>query len=140
MTSQDRFEAAIPNPCKLIHSFTLPRPPSVNALYDSRKSGRRVKSDAYRKWVQFAKPDLVEQMIKKGIYNQRVIDCPISVILTIEPKTNHKQDATNYEKAASDLMVHCGVISDDSLIQTNIQRIDWDKLGGDVIHYDIYGV
>ena len=140
MTAQERYDAAMPDKYKLIHSFTLKRPPTTNHLYTALKSGKRVKSSEYREWLRFAKPDLVEQMIKKGIYNQRVIDYPVSVILTIEPKTRRKMDAGNFEKAVTDLMVHCGVLGDDSLIQTNMQRIDWDKLKGDVIHYDIYGV
>ena len=138
MSAQQRYDAAMPDKYKLIHSFTLPRPPSVNGMYDQRKSGKRVKSKAYLEWMRRSKPILQNQMIEKRIF--KAIDRPVSVLITIEPNTRHKQDAANYEKAVSDIMVHMGVLSDDSLIQTNMQRIDWDKLKGDVIHYDIYGV
>lgn len=138
MKEQERYDAAMPDKYKLIHSFTLPRPPTVNSMYDQRKSGKRVKSKAYLEWLRHAKPVLHNQMIEKRIF--QAIDCPISVLITIEPNTRHKQDAANYEKAVSDLMVHMGVIADDSLIQTNMQRIDWSKIKGDVVHYDIYGV
>lgn len=143
MTTTDhlkRFERATVNPYNLICSFTLKRPPTTNHLYLTLKSGKRVKSKEYREWLKFANPDLIEQMIKCGIYNQQVIDCPVSVLLTIEPKTRRKMDAGNFEKAITDLMVYCGVFKDDSIIRANTQTIDWDKLGGDKIHYDIYGV
>lgn len=133
----NRYQRAIPDPQKLLCSFTLPRCPTNNGLTVTLPSRKRVKSQEYKEWIAKAKTELLIQMHEQKIF---VALEKVSVILTVEPKSRHTQDAANYEKAVTDLMVHCDVLKDDSLIHFNGQVLDWDKLGGDKIHYDIYAL
>lgn len=91
-------------------SFTIPMPPSVNALYANRPGGR-FKTDAYKNWINLAALCIRDQK-----------PAPISgyvavryVVATFTDKRKH--DLGNLEKALSDCLTHHDIIDDDSQIR-----------------------
>ena len=87
--------------------ISLPRPPSVNALYANVPGKGRVKSARYRTWLNAAgweikaqKPGKVKGDYRLWLYCQR--------------PDRRRRDLGNLEKPISDLLVAHGVVSDDS--------------------------
>lgn len=101
----------MPNPV----TFTLPMPPSVNALYKNVSRGR-AKTSRYLSWIAEAGIELNRQHVPTLTPPYRV-DYAIG-----KPTTNRKRDVANLEKALSDLLVSMDVIEDDSFIEDNRQR------------------
>lgn len=86
--------------------LTLPvLPPSTNNLYANAPGKGRVKSRAYEDWISQCGLLLNGQI--KGRFNSRVD-------ILIEAEDRHPtRDSSNFVKPIEDLLVRCGIISDD---------------------------
>ena len=90
--------------------FTVPTPPSVNALYRNVPGRGRVKTSRYKTWINAAGWD---------VRAQKPPPVPDSVAVNYSvprPKDRRRHDLGNYEKALSDLLVLHEIIEDDSKI------------------------
>lgn len=85
-------------------TFTLPRTFSANKIHSTVRN-RRVKSRAYRLWIEECSLDLLRQRVKP-------FQTPVRIAIFL-PK-NSRLDATNSVKPIEDLLVRCGLIPDDS--------------------------
>ena len=83
--------------------FTLPRPFSANKIHSTVRN-RRVKSRAYRLWIEECSLDLLRQRVKP-------FQTPILVDIDL-PKGS-RLDTDNATKPILDLLVRCGLIPDD---------------------------
>lgn len=92
-------------PSKL--TVEMPYPPSVNALRQSA-NGRLISTPAYRQWLTTSAWDIKARRPGR-------ISGPYRLWLVLTPADNRPSDLGNREKAASDLLVHAGVIEDDRL-------------------------
>jgi len=93
-------------------SFLLPMPPSVNALYANAGKRGRVKTAAYRTWIdecQWAGGFMKEPPVH--------VAGQVAVCYRIPwPKDKRRRDIGNLEKPLSDMLVRLGAIEDDSKI------------------------
>jgi Holliday junction resolvase RusA-like endonuclease len=94
----------------------LPFPPSVNGLYSGK--ARRFKSKKYQAWIVEARMALLRQEWEPLTKT----DAPLQVIYNVGNPDKRRRDLSNLEKAASDLLVSEGIISDDSLIHKLIME------------------
>ena len=83
----------------------LPFPPSANRLWVRARVGMR-KSAAYVAWLLEAGAEVRRQKPGK-------IEGPYKIFITAARPDKRKRDLGNLEKATSDLLQSCGVISDD---------------------------
>lgn len=83
-------------------------PPSVNALWVYAGAGKRVRSNAYRKWRTEAGWEIHAQKPARltGPFNA-----------TIHLPAGLKGDTDNYSKATFDLLQELGVIENDRLLR-----------------------
>lgn len=86
--------------------FTVPLPPSTNALY-VYAGKRRIKSAAYDTWLERAGWTVKAQLPKPVEGRVRVL---------IEAPLNLRRDIDNAQKPVLDLMVKLGLIGDDRLV------------------------
>ena len=121
-------EAAGPNPSGPVASFTLPAPPSTNALYKNVSGKGRVKTRTYKDWRSYALTEVRRQ-------NVRNVDAPCVVLVAVERQST-KADIDNTLKASLDLMVAAGVLSDDSFV-TFIAAV-WAPRANATAHIQIY--
>lgn len=101
----------------------LPRPISVNSLFANVKGKGRVRSQRYRVWVQNA------IQVAKGIADGKAValprfDGPVRISIFV-PDRGVKMDLDNAAKAYIDLLVHLGVIPDDSPKYVRGISLDW---------------
>ena len=100
--------------------FTLPLPPSVNALYRNVPKVGRVKTRAAKDWYTQAAVMMAQQHVRQ-------VSGRICVTYSVgRHPDKRKRDVANYEKALSDSLVANKVIEDDSLIES--LRIHWTDL------------
>ena len=96
--------------------FSLPPPPSTNALFTTRKGSRqRIKTDAYRRWIKEAGWVLVNQTSLTTAISGSVrvhIDLPFS----------RRRDIDNAIKPIADLLVSCAVVEDDRWVDEYLVR------------------
>ena len=85
--------------------FTLPFPPSVNAIWRSVK-GRNIKSKPYRDWEQEAGTELMCQRPEKH-------EGPVHVTMTFGLPDKRRRDIDNLAKPVNDLLVTHQVIQRD---------------------------
>lgn len=90
--------------------FTLPIPPSVNALYPGKV--RRYKSDAYKAWLKEAWAALLPE---KSKITKVTAPCSVTYRLGFF-SDKRRRDLCNREKALSDFLVAEEVLEDDCLI------------------------
>ena len=93
----------------------LPMPPSVNALFANKPGKGRIKTKAYKAWLEEA--GLILNCQRPGRIAGRY---SIHIQVRRLPKMS---DLANREKATSDLLVKHGVIEDDSLAERVM--IEW---------------
>ena len=90
------------------NTATIAIPPTSNNLFLTR-GRKRIKTAQYRQWIEANGPRL-RSMQKATVY-------PVEVRMTIYGgkgfRTN--SDIANREKAATDLLVSCGILIDDSV-------------------------
>lgn len=92
--------------------ITVPTPPSVNQLYATDwKTKRRFESKTYTEWKQQAALAFMLGKQTTGHHKGKVI---VTYILS---RPNKLSDIGNREKALSDFIVSCGIISDDRKIE-----------------------
>ena len=102
--------------------LTLPFPTSINAAYATNfKTKRRFKSQKYSQWVAYAEACVMEQHPER-------ISGPVKVLYEYGRPDKRRRDVGNYEKVISDLLVSCGLIEDDSLIEEITLR--WADVDG----------
>lgn len=96
-------------------TFSLPMPPSVNALYKNVRGRGRAKTSRYLSWITEAGIELNRQHVG-------TIAPPYRVDYAVGRPDMRKRDVGNLEKPLSDLLVSMDVLEDDSLINDNRQR------------------
>lgn len=105
--------------------LSLPMPPSVNGLFANKRTGGRVKTQAYKSWLQLAGTCVKD--------SHRLNLGPYSISIALKRSTvSSLSDLTNREKAVSDLLVAHGVVKDDRYCQ--MLSMHWDEgIDGDCI-------
>lgn len=103
-SEQGRAAGAVPAAV----TFTLPVPPSTNALFRNLPGKGRVKTRAYADWRAYALTSLRQQRLP-------LVDGHIIVRMNVE-MTGNRADLDNRVKAIFDVIVEARVIADDSLI------------------------
>ena len=96
--------------------LTIPRPPSVNALYKNVPGKGRVKTKEYRQWIKEAGWILKAQGFTP-------MTGWVAMSVRVVKPDRRKRDLMNIEKALSDLLVSTGVIEDDRLI--TVAKFAW---------------
>lgn len=113
--------------------FTMPTPPSVNALFRNVKGRGRVKTEAYFDFIQ---------MGITAIRNQQVpaLSGPVIMVYGIERIARNalEADISNRLKAIEDTIVKAGVIEDDRFV-TGI-AISWLPRANGLAHVSIMPV
>jgi Holliday junction resolvase RusA-like endonuclease len=84
---------------------TMPRCPSLNALWVRAPGKPRVRSEAYRDWARAAGWDVKRQLV--GV---PPVDCRFNVLIEV-PIT--RRDTGNWEKAVMDLCESVGLVTND---------------------------
>ncbi len=93
---------------------TIPYPPTANHLFANVAGKGRVKSAAYKAWI-----DSAGYVLNLACVGKR-IDGPYALTLRVGKPDNRKRDLSNLLKASEDLLVACRAVRDDS----DCQRID----------------
>lgn len=100
----------------------LPFPPSVNAMYVNKKTGRgRAPSKDYENWQELAGWELNAQRVKP--FQGRAI-------IHIDLDDTRKGDADNRAKPVLDLLVEYGVLAGDSKQHVKRVSIGWEPVAG----------
>ena len=87
----------------VVHKFTLPFPPSVNALYGGGSGQKRFPSKKYKAWLAVC-PKLGAEGISQ----------PVTVCYKFTWPDNRVRDGQNYMKAVLDYLTNEGVLVDDN--------------------------
>jgi len=114
---------------KLIATYTMTVPPSVNSAYRAFK-GRVIMSKPARLWYANAIPNLFIQK------NHATITQDIFLSIKISPKTRVKQDIDNRNKCIFDALTKAGIIQDDSQVKKLLIEFDYTKK--DFVSVEIY--
>lgn len=93
------------------YEFELPQPPSING-YRAVARGRLITSKRGREYFV-----IVDDIIKKLKLENERIEQPVTIHLTICPRTKAKFDVSNYLKAFEDALVKSGFLEDDHWIE-----------------------
>ena len=120
----DGILADLPSPV----TFTLPSPPSTNALFRNVPGKGRVKTAAYSDWVMQAHVALRSQRV--GKVSGRVI-----VLVGIE-RHSGQADIDNRLKATLDVLVKAGIVEDDRFI--SFAPAFWMPAANHLAHVAIY--
>lgn len=105
---RDILPEAAGNPPMPVASFTLPAPPSTNALFRNVKGRGRAKTKDYKDWLNHAGWSLKSQTIN-------TMTDPCVVTIGVERHSN-QADIDNRIKATLDALVTYGALADDSLV------------------------
>jgi Holliday junction resolvase RusA-like endonuclease len=107
----------------------VPLPPSTNNLFANANGGGRVKTAAYKNWLNTAG---WEVKIQLGAFERTPLvsgPCSIDILAPI----GRNRDADNAIKPVLDLLVHMQVIADDKWVDDlRIRRIE-GKFGGPLV-------
>ncbi len=107
--------------------YSLPYPPTVNNLFFNVRHGR-VKTDAYRAWLENAGHAI-------NVQGKKRICGPVSLSIGLVRPDKRKRDLSNTIKSVEDLLVSMGVIEDDSLVQKlSVQWVSGDAPCTVIIH------
>lgn len=102
---------------------------TINGAYSNTKRGKRVKSTAYRKWLDQAGWDfkhLKGQWMREG-KSAFTYACNIKLTYEItdsvrKGNTPNPRDLGNHEKLLTDFLVKMGILKDDDLVDEISQR------------------
>lgn len=97
-----------------LSSVDVPPPPSTNHLFLTTRHGKRVKTPAYRAWLDAAIPVLSKL---------RKPELPCTIYLHLIGKWNVQRDGSNTVKAIEDALVKSGAIPEDNL--TVVKGVHW---------------
>lgn len=104
-------------------SFDLPMPPSVNKLFTNVAGIGRVKTRAYKSWINEAGWMLVTQRNQHGRHKR--LDGPVSVTVSAY-RGGKSRDLDNILKALLDLLKHTQTIKDDSqVVEIHARWVDF---------------
>jgi Holliday junction resolvase RusA-like endonuclease len=104
-------------------TFTLPQPPTTNALFLNVRGKGRVKTQRYKDWIT----DAGWLAKSAAIVDGERITFSGKVHVEYEVSGSQKFDEGNLEKPLSDLLVRVGIIKDDRLIDKIIIARREDK-------------
>lgn len=90
-------------------TLRLPAPPSANALFSNVPGKGRVKTAAYRSWLNVAGWDVVQQ-------RQSPIKGEVALDILCEKRKGRRPDLGNMDKAIEDLLVKHALIEDDRFV------------------------
>jgi crossover junction endodeoxyribonuclease RusA len=93
------------------YEFDLPMPPSING-YRACVRNRLITSKRGRDYFVAVKLAMDELKL-----SGEMIEKPVTIHLTIHPRTRAKFDVSNYLKAYEDSLVKCGFLEDDHWIE-----------------------
>lgn len=111
-------------------SFTMPTPPSANALFRNVKGVGRVKTKTYEDFTLMA---------IAAIRRQRVQAIPGNVVMVWAfERSTAQADVSNRIKAAEDAIVKAGVIEDDRFVTAHF--LTWAPKANGFAHVQIYPV
>jgi crossover junction endodeoxyribonuclease RusA len=96
----------------MVINLTLPWPPSLNTLYPSLRSGRRVMSQKGRDYQSSFRIALARQTSR----SQPTLLGRIGYRMRFLPPDRRKRDLPNVIKAVEDNLTKCGVWGDDSQV------------------------
>ena len=98
-------------------SFTLPVPPSANALFTHRAGSRqRIKTDAYRAWITEAGWAIA----RSGALSDQLRHVLIEIALPFD----YRRDIDNAVKPIADLLVRHAIIKDDCWVdEYRVRRV-----------------
>lgn len=99
---------------QVIFDADITVPPSANALFIITSKRQRVKSSAYRKWIDLHEPTL-RQMRRYDIGKE-------PVMVEVRANINRQRDLDNIIKPIDDLLVKCQIIHDDRYIDVNYAK------------------
>jgi crossover junction endodeoxyribonuclease RusA len=103
-------------------AINLPFPVSVNALFMNVYRRGRVKTPAYREWLEEAGWMLKSQPVKP-------FDCPVEIHAVVCPPDKRKRDLDNLWKCVLDLLCQHKIIKDDSFDCVRALYISWVEDG-----------
>ena len=109
-------------------SYRLPFPVSVNGMFLNMRGKGRVKSPAYRAWIELAGHQL---------NTQRPIKFEGRVDISIDLDESRRGDADNRFKPVADLLVSHGVIKDDSKKHVRRVSIGWAPVADCIVHIEV---
>ena len=96
-------------------TVTIPRPPSANHLFANAPGKGRVKTGAYKAWIERA--GLALNRLAAGAGQ---ISGPVSLRIVLDKR---RGDLANYEKPTTDLLVRHSLIDDDrNVVQLFMQH------------------
>ena len=91
-------------------TFTIPFPPSVNAMFANIPGKGRIKTAKYKAWIDTAGWIIRAQKVP-------YTSGPVSISLVMK-RPNAASDVDNRQKAAIDLCVKMGLIDDDKHVMS----------------------
>jgi len=89
-------------------SFTLPTPPSTNALFKNIRGRGRVKTDTYKAFIACALASLLQQRVE-------AVKGHVVLVIGVE-RVSKAADIDNRLKALLDVMVKAQIIEDDRFV------------------------
>jgi Holliday junction resolvase RusA-like endonuclease len=108
--------------------FSIPAPPSVNAMYRNLAGKGRVKTKTYSDWRAAAITFIRSQRVKN-------VSGPAVVLVAVE-RHSLQADIDNRNKAILDLMVAAGVLNDDSDVTAILST--WAPSANHTAHVAVY--
>ena len=108
-------------------SLMLPYPPSTNTLFSTVGTGkkqRRIKSEAYQKWLADAQEAYLQQR-----HDIKPMTGKVSIFLMLKAPDKRKRDISNTIKAVEDFLVSHKIIeSDDQFCVRSVMALWKDDL------------
>lgn len=112
-TALGRGKVQKPSPLRRVAEFgecasiKIPMPVSVNSAYRNLAGVGRVKTKELKNWRLEAEWELARQKPPRFVGQ-------VDICITLRYPPKGRADCSNYIKCVEDLLVHCGVIEDDS--------------------------
>lgn len=103
-------------------AINLPFPPSANGLFMNIHRKGRVKTPAYREWLEEAGWMMKSQPVKP-------FDCPVEIQAIVCAPDKRRRDLDNLWKPILDLLTAHKVIADDSFDCVRALYISWVEDG-----------